>query len=79
MSEYFKYSGVKVNLQDLLEYLDEVLESQQKLVLRSGADATDNELRHNLGVVKGLELAKARILASYGDEPVNAEMHDTRY
>jgi hypothetical protein len=63
----------------LLEYLDEVLESQQKLVLRSGADATDNEIRHSLGVVKGLELAKGRILASYGDEQVSDEMHDTRY
>lgn len=79
MSKYQHLSHVKVHLQDVLEYVEEILEDRRLEALRSGADATDNEIRHRLGVVKGLELALQRLQFNFGDEQVNEELFDTRY
>lgn len=79
MSKYQEVSHIKVHLQDVLEYIDEVLEDRRREVFGKGVDATDNEIRHALGVVKGLELALQRLQYNFGDEQVSEELFDTRY
>lgn len=79
MSKFDDVSHVKVHLQDALLYLDEILEDRKLLVLRAGSEATEQEIRSNLGVVKGLELAIDRLRFNFGDEQVSEVMYDTRY
>jgi hypothetical protein len=79
MSKFQHLSHKKVVLQDVLEYLQELLEARQGEVLQSGPAATVEEIRDQLGQVRGIQHCMRRLEYNFGDEPVNEELYDTRY
>lgn len=79
MSKYEEFSSVKVVLEDVLEYLDELRETVASKVLRGDSEATDAAIRQWIGEVHGLDLVIARLQLNFGAEPINEYMPDTLY
>ena len=77
--KYQEYAHIKLNLQDILCWLDEFYEDRAEAVLKSGADATAAEIHRALGEVAGIRAALRRLESQYGGEPINEMLHDTRY
>jgi hypothetical protein len=68
MAEFVEYQHIKLTLADVLAQLDELGVSYTRQLLRVSADETGESLKHQLGMIQGINKAQNILKQVFGTD-----------